>query len=203
LTRSERYRLLPTLKLRKFGTIPVLTVSASTMRTVLGPSVALMLLLCALAPISYAQQSTTAKKPPKASAQASDHIRLSSPVLKGWREIAVGSPVYALDDAAGTKDWLQRARIQRVTAQTGIWHIWIERGYTVFGICPYLSEKDPEPPVYQGMVVKVNGDLSVADLIAAIRNRSSSVRIDEYDVFGKHGLSVQRYSRPNPPHGGE
>jgi hypothetical protein len=36
----------------------------------------------------------------------SDYIRLSTPVVKAWEQIPVGSPVYALDDAAGTKGWL-------------------------------------------------------------------------------------------------
>jgi hypothetical protein len=149
------------------------------MRTLRGLSLALPLLFSTLVTFSLAQPSTTARNAPKARAESSDHIRLSTPVVNAWRDIAVGSPVYTLDDAAGSKDWLQRALIQRITAQTGIWHIWIEDGYSVFGITPYFSKKDSEPSVYQGMVLKVNGDLSVADLIAAIRSRNSSVKIDE------------------------
>jgi hypothetical protein len=124
-----------------------------------------------------------------------DHVRLSAPIVKAWREVPVGSPVYALDDAAGTKDWLQRALIQRIEFQTGIWYVPIERGYSVFRIYPYLSKDSPQPIVYQGIVLKVNGTLSVDDLLAAIRNRTPTIKIDEYDVFGAGGVSVQRYSR--------
>jgi len=116
--------------------------------------------------------------------------------VKAWRNLPVGSPVCALDDAVPAKEWLERALIQRITFQTGIWHIWIERGYTVFRIYPYLSKEGAQPSVYQGIVVKVNGSLSVEDLVAAIRKRTPTVKIDEYDVFGD-GSSVQKYSRPH------
>jgi hypothetical protein len=129
--------------------------------------------------------------------EETDHVRLSTPVVKAWREIPVGSPVYALDDAVGAKDWLERALIQHIESQTGIWNIWIEPGYSVFRIYPYLSKRSPQPSVYQGIVLKVKGNLSVEDLCAAIRNRTPTIIIDEYDIFGADGLSVQRYSRPH------
>lgn len=148
-------------------------------------------------PLAYVSASA-AKNPISSSLEReeTDHVRLSTPVVKAWREILVGSAVYALDDAVGTKDWLQRALIQRIEVQTGIWHIWIEPGYSVFRIYPYLSKESPQPSVYQGIVLKVKGTLSVEDLLAAIRKRTSTIKIDEYDVFGADSVSVQRYSRP-------
>ncbi len=125
----------------------------------------------------------------------SEYIRLSTPIVKAWGRIPVGSPVYALDDAAGTKDWLKLALIDRVDVQTGIWNILIEPGYSVFEIYPYKSKGSPQPCVYQGIVLKVNGVLSVDDLVAAIRSRSTTTKIDSYDVFGGNGVGVQRYSR--------
>jgi hypothetical protein len=139
---------------------------------------------------SWAQQL-----PPCKSKQDADYIRLSTPVVKAWEQIPVGSAVYALDDAAGTKDWLKRALIQRVDAQTGIWNIWMEPSYSVFRIYPYQSKNSPQPCVYQGIVLKVNGILTVDDLLAAVRNRTTTTKIDSYDVFGGDGVGVQRYSR--------
>jgi hypothetical protein len=126
-----------------------------------------------------------------------DHVRLSTPVVKAWREIPVGSPVYALDDAVPSKDWLDRALIQYIDGQTGHWYIGLERGYSVFRIYPYLSDGSPQPTVYQGIVLKVKGTLSVKDLLTAVRNRTPAVVIDEYEVFGADGVGVQRYSRPH------
>lgn len=97
----------------------------------------------------------------------------------------------------GVKDWLERALIQRIEFQTGLWYIWIEPGYSVFRIYPYLSKGSPQPSVYQGIVLKVKGTLSAEDLLAAIRNRTPTIKVDEYDVFGADGVSVQRYSRPH------
>jgi hypothetical protein len=147
----------------------------------------------AFAPPSAAQQSGS--QPPKR--EETDHVRLSTPVVKAWREIPVGSPVYALDDAAGAKDWLDRALIQNIEDQTGIWYIGIEPGYSVFRIYPYLSKGSPQPSVYQGIVLKVKGALSAEDLLAAIRSRTSTLKVDEYDIFGADSVSVQRYSRPH------
>ena len=148
--------------------------------------------------VAYVQAST-AQQPistlPKR--EQTDHVRLSTPVVKAWRDIPVGSPVYALDDAVGAKDWLARALIQHIGVQTGIWHIWTEPGYSVFRIYPYLSKESAQPSVYQGIVLKVKGSLSVEDLLAAIRNRTPTIKIDEYDVFGAGSVSVQRYSRPH------
>ena len=129
--------------------------------------------------------------------EETDHVRLSTPVVMAWREIAVGSPVCALDHAVGAKDWLERALIQHSEFQTGKWYIWIEPGYSVFRIYPYLSKGSPQPSVYQGIVLKVKGTLSVEDLLAAIRNRAPTFKIDEYDVFGSDSVSVQRYLRPH------
>jgi hypothetical protein len=123
-----------------------------------------------------------------------DHVALSTPIVKAWQDLAVGVPVYVLDDLAATKGWLDRALVQYVGFQTGIWHIRIEPGYSVFRIYPYLAEGDPRPRAYQGIVLKVAGRLSAAELIAAIRERKATVVIDEYDLFGK-GVSVQQYSR--------
>ena len=153
---------------------------------------ALQLASCIACVSANAQQSSS--PPPKQ--QESDYVRLSTPVVKAWREIPVGSPAFALDDAVSAKDWLQRALIQRIDSQTGIWHIWIEPGYSVSRIYPYASKTSPLPVAFQGIVLKVNGTLTEDDLIAAIRNRTSTVRIDEYDVFAADtSLSVQRYSR--------
>ena len=123
-----------------------------------------------------------------------DHVALSTPIVKAWQHLAVGVPVYVLDDLAATKGWLDRALVQYVDFQTGKWHINIEPGYSVFRIYPYLAERDPQPRAYQGIVLKVAGHLSAAELIAAIRERKATVVIDEYDLFGK-GVNVQKYSR--------
>lgn len=122
-------------------------------------------------------------------------MRLSTPIVKAWEQVPVGSAVYALDDAAGTKDWLKRVLIQRVDAQTGIWNILMEPGYSIFRIYPYQSKDSPQPCVYQGIVLKVNGALTVDGLVAAIRHRTASIKIDSYDVFGGDGVGMQRYSR--------
>ena len=159
-------------------------------------SVARILLLVAVtfayATVSFAQTPARSHK-----REELDHVRLSTPVVKAWREIPIGSPVYALDDAVGAKDWLKRALIQHIEFQTGRWNIWIEPGYSVFRIYPYLSEGSPQPSVYQGIVLKVKGTLSVEDLLAAIRNRTPTIKIDEYYVFGADSVSIRRYSRPH------
>jgi hypothetical protein len=160
--------------------------------TVLGAALILALQLASLTSGSatLAQQLAPCK-----SKQDADYTRLSTPVVKAWARIPVGSAVFALDDAAGTKDWLKRALIQRVDAQTGIWNILMEPGYSVFRIYPYQSKDSPQPCVYQGIVLKVNGVLTVDELLAAIRNRTTTTRIDSYDVFDADGVGVQRYSR--------
>lgn len=148
--------------------------------------------------LTYVRASAAQQPISRSSKQEeTNHVQLSTPVVKAWREIPVGSPVYALDDAVGAKDWVERALIQHIEFQTGIWHIWIEPGYTVFRIYPYLSKGNPQPGLYQGIVLKVKGTLSVEDLLAAIRHRTPTVKIDEYDVFGADSVSVQRYSRPH------
>ena len=129
-----------------------------------------------------------------ASPAKKDHVALSTPIVKAWQDLAVGVPVYVLDDLAATKDWLDRALVQYVGFQTGIWHIHIEPGYSVFRIYPYLAVGGRQPRAYQGIVLKVAGRLSAAELIAAIRERRATVVIDEYDLFCK-GVSVQKYSR--------
>lgn len=142
------------------------------------------------ASVGLAQQSAPCKF-----SKDAEYIRLSTPIVKAWEEIPVGSAVYALEDAAGTKDWLKRASIQRVDAQTGIWNIQMEPGYSVFRIYPYQSKDSPQPCVYQGIVLKVNGVLTVDDLLSAIRKRTTTTKIDSYDVFGGEGVGIQRYSR--------
>ncbi|HEY2113569.1 MAG TPA: hypothetical protein VGJ51_00655 [Candidatus Angelobacter sp.] len=129
----------------------------------------------------------------------SDHVRLSTPVVKAWRNLDLESPVYTLTDLSPAKDWLEHAFIQPISLQYGIWHIWIEPGYAVFRIYPYISKDSPRPSIYQGIVLKVNGDMSVDALVAAIRNRTSTVKIDEFEIYGGAGLNLQKYSRR---HGG-
>lgn len=129
--------------------------------------------------------------------EETDHDRLSTPVVKAWREIPVASPVYALDDAVAAKDWLARALIERIDFQTGIWHIRGESGYSIFRIYPYLTRGSPQPRVYQGIVLKVKGTLSVEELLTAIRRRTPAIKIDEYDVFGSDDVKIQSYSRPH------
>jgi hypothetical protein len=153
-------------------------------------AIILPLALFAFAGSTLAQQSAPCK-----SRNDADYIRLSSPVVKAWSQVPVGTPVYALGDVTGAKGWLDRAMVQRVDAQTGIWNILMEPGYSVFEIYPYLAVASSQPCVYQGIVVKVNGILTVGDLLTAIRNRTATTKIDSYDVFGSNGLSVQRYSR--------
>lgn len=105
-------------------------------------SVARILLLVAVT-LAYATVSFAQNPAPSPKREETDHVRLSTPVVKAWREIPVGSPVYALDDAVGAKDWLERALIQHIEFQTGRWYIWIEPGYSVFRIYPYLSNGSP------------------------------------------------------------
>jgi hypothetical protein len=153
---------------------------------------AFQLALCVAGVSASGQQSSSATS----KRQAADRVQLSTQVIKAWREIPVGSPVYALGDAAEQRDWLPQALIQEIDFQSGIWHIWIEPGYSVFRIYPYASKTSPWPVAYQGIVLKVNGRLSKRDLIAAIQSRSTSVMIDEYDVFAADtSLNIQRYSR--------
>ncbi len=151
---------------------------------------ALQFALFAFGGASLAQQSAPCK-----SKRDADYIRLSTPVVKAWGQIPLGSAVYALDDPTGTKDWIKLALIQRIDAQTGIWNILIEPGYSVFRIYPYQSKDSPQPCVYQGIVLKVNGVLTVDELLSAIRDRTTTTKIDSYDVFGGDGVAVQRYSR--------
>jgi len=156
---------------------------------------AALVLTFQFASMTFGNASLAQQLAPCKSKQDADYIRLSTPVVKAWGQIPVGSAAYALDDAAGNKDWSKRALIQRVDAQTGIWNILMERGYSVFRIYPYQSEDSPQPCVYQGIVLKVNGVLTVHDLLAAIRNRITTTKVDSYDVFGGDGVGVQRYSR--------
>jgi hypothetical protein len=118
-----------------------------------------------------------------------------------WREMPVGVPVYTLDDAVQAKDWLQHALVQRIESQTGIWHISIEPGYSVFRIYPYLSKDSPKTGPYQGIVLRVKGTLCVPEFLAAIRNPTPTVKIDAYEIFGVDNVGVQRYSRPHEEKG--
>ena len=160
--------------------------------TVLG---AALILALQLASLTFGGASLAQQLAPCKFKQDADYIRLSTPIVKAWARIPVGSAVFALDDAAGAKDSLKRALVQRVDAQTGIWNILMEPGYSVFTIYPYQSKGSPQLCVYQGIVLKVNGVLTVDELLAAIRDRTTKTKIDSYDVFGADGVEVQRYSR--------
>jgi hypothetical protein len=152
-------------------------------------AIAVLMLLFA-APL----QARSASCPP-------DHTSQSTPVLMAWREIPIGSPVYALDDAAGARDWLERSDVTLIDAQTGIWKIHYESGYTMFLISPYRAKKlphCPHPRRYQNIVIKVPGELSVADLFAAIRERNPGVTLDAYHVSGAEGLEMFRTAQPQP-----
>lgn len=152
-------------------------------------------LIILLATFAVAGLASAQKLAPCKSTTDARYVQLSTPVVTAWRQVTVGSPISALDDAAGSKEWLTKALVQRIDAQTGIWNILMEPGYSVFRIYPFLSKDDPSPCIYQGIVVKVNGSLSVEDLLAAIRSRTTTIRIDSYDVFGGDGIGAQRYSR--------
>ena len=165
------------------------------MRLRLIVSLAALIAILQFAPCTFASASLAQQLAPCKSKQDADYIRLSTPIVKAWEQVPMGSAVYVLDDVAGTKDWLKRTLIQRVDSQTGIWNILIEPGYSVFRIYPYQSKDSPQPCVYQGIVLKVNGDLAVDDLLAAIRQRTPTTKIDSYDVFGGDGVGIQRYSR--------
>ena len=162
--------------------------------------VAIALSLGCSSPLRRPSRDKTDPQPGYAAAidvkrEETDYVRLSTSVVKAWSAIPVASPVYALDDVVRQKDWLERSLIQRVDIQTGVWHILAEDGYSVFTIVPYFSKGSPPQGVYQGIVLKVNGALSVDDLLSAIRKRTPTVKIDSYDVYGANGVSVQRYSR--------
>jgi len=119
---------------------------------------------------------------------------MSMPIVKAWRELKVGSPLYMLDDMAKDNAWLEHALIQRITVQTGIWFVELEDGYSVFRIYPYLSIGEPTPAFHQGIVLKIKGNKGISDIKDAIHKRMKSVVIDEFDVFG-NGISIHRYSR--------
>jgi hypothetical protein len=69
------------------------------------------------------------------------YIRLSTPVVTAWQQVPVGSPISALDDAAESKEWLTKSLFQRIDAQTGIWNILMEPGYSIFRIYPISIER--------------------------------------------------------------
>jgi len=54
-------------------------------------------------------------------------------VVKAWRDIPVGSPVYALDDAVRAKDRLQEALVQRIDFQVEYGTSGVNRGMVM---CP-------------------------------------------------------------------
>jgi len=60
------------------------------------------------------------------------YVRLST-VVKAWRDIPVGSPVYALDDAVRAKDRLQEALVQRIDFQVEYGTSGVNRGMVM---CP-------------------------------------------------------------------
>lgn len=151
--------------------------------------------------LAYSLASAAEQPTSQPHKQETEHVRLSTPVVKAWRETPVGSPVYALDDAAGAKDWLERALVQHIQGRTGVWYIWNEPEYSVFRIYPYMAEDSPQPSVYQGIVLKVKGALSVQDLLKAIRHLTPAIMIDEFAVFGADGRDAQKYSRPHDKYG--
>jgi len=131
-----------------------------------------------------------------------DHMALSPPVLRLWRDIPLGSPVYMLDDGIDARDWLERSDIWLVNVQGGFWRMRIEEGYTMFQISPYRARKlphCPHPRRYQSIVIKVPGELSVAGLLAAIRDRNPAVTLDSYHVSGDEELEMLRTSRREHP----
>jgi len=150
---------------------------------------ALAFQIASLLPWAFAQKVELCS-----SAKDAEYMAHSTPIIKAWEKVSVGSPISALDDAAATKGWLDQATVQLVDLQSGIWNIDIERGYSVFRIYPDLS-KDDTHCIFQGIVVKVNGNLTADDLLAAIKSRNSAVKIDSYDVFSGDSVGVQRYSR--------
>lgn len=132
----------------------------------------------------------------QSSSNPQDHVAQSTPIIYAWKDLPGGVPICNLDDRAATEGWLDRALIQHIGFQTGRWRIGIEPGYTVFRIYPFLAEGDSQPRVYQGIVLKVNGSLSVEQLLDAIRLRKTTVVLDEYALFGD-GISIQKHSRPS------
>ena len=126
-------------------------------------------------------------------ADHSDHVARSTPIVTAWRGLAPGDPVAKLDELARDPQWIEASLFQMIRRQTGAWNIQIDTGYTVFRVYPYLAENSPQPRVYQGIIVKVNGDgLSTEDLKRAIVSRDVAIRICEYDLFGE---GVDQYRR--------
>lgn len=117
------------------------------------------------------------------------HVALSTPIVKAWQRLPVGAPIHMLDDLAGMQGWLDSALIQSISMQTGIWRVLSEAGYSVYRVYPYLDASE-QPTSFQGIVVKVNGDLTVAQLLLAIRTRRTDVLIDEYELFGDIALGT-------------
>ena len=153
--------------------------------------------LIALIPvILVAAAAIQAQDPNLAKLTEHEYYELATPIVRSWCEISAESPAYVFDDMAGRKGWLERALIQRVTVQTGKWNIWIEKGYSVFVIFPYLAEVKSTPHITLGVVFKVKGDLTTAGLVKEIRDRNPDVTIDEFDVFSV-GSRVIKRSRPH------
>ena len=148
---------------------------------------------------STAANSARAARPKPGSQGRDGHVARATPIVRRWRNLAVGVPTQALDDAAHDPQWLQHALIQQIRSQTGLWRVRLEDGYTVFRIYPYLAKNAPQPSRYLGIVLKVNGDRSPDDLVHAIRRRDTAFRIDEYDLFGVGKWSIYRRSRPAEP----
>jgi hypothetical protein len=125
-----------------------------------------------------------------------DHVTLSTPIVRAWRELSVGEPVHTLVDVTKSDRWLGHALVEAEWGHTGISRIELEAGYTIFRIYPYLAHREPLPRAFQGMVLKVRGQLSEYELITAIRKRDPSVAIDEFLVFGEDGETLRRSDRP-------
>ncbi len=114
-------------------------------------------------------------------------------IIRAWRKLALAAPVYSIDDLAATPGWLHDAELQVIRVQSGQWNIGIEPGFTVFRIYPYIGMQPPpdSPGAYECLILKVEGHLTVADLLTAIRERRRDVTIDAFALYGV-GVQVVR-----------
>jgi hypothetical protein len=117
-----------------------------------------------------------------------------NPVVRAWGEIEAGNAVFILDDKAGLGDWMAKSSLTRVTFQTGIHPISIEDGYSVFSIMVPPPAGSVPARTFRGIILKIKGDLTVKDLVAAIRGRNPALVIDEFEVADE-GLTIVKRSR--------
>lgn len=123
-------------------------------------------------------------------------ISATTRIIRAWKKLELGAPVYTIDDLAATPGWLREADIQKVPFQTGVWNIWMKPGYTVYRIYPYISSQPTQdsPEAYECLVLKVKGDLSVEDLRHAIHERRRAVVVDSFSLSGV-GVEIFKHSR--------